>query len=183
MAQDISPRDVLDFWFAAGKEKWYAKDDAFDADIASRFDDAHRAARAGSYDEWAGTAEGALALIILLDQFPRNMYRGTPEMFAADGKALDVARLALEHKCDGEVPLAARQFIYMPLMHSERLEDQEHCLRLFQADPSLEDNVPFAIEHRDIIAKFGRFPHRNECLGRESTAEELTYLAEGGFKG
>ncbi|MEM7428848.1 MAG: DUF924 family protein [Pseudomonadota bacterium] len=183
MVQDVSPRDVLDFWFAAGKEKWFAKDDAFDAEITSRFKNAHEAARDGGFDDWTRTAEGALALIILLDQFPRNMYRGSPDMFAADDKAIEVTRQSLDLKYDGDVPLAARQFIYMPLMHSERLEDQELCVQLFEADSALEDNVPFAIEHRDIIAKYGRFPHRNSVLGRTSTAEEEAYMEGDGFKG
>lgn len=181
--QSISPRDVLDFWFAAGKEKWFAKDDAFDAEITARFREAHRSARDGGHDDWAETAEGALALLILLDQFPRNMFRGTPEMFAADPKALEITNLALDRKYDGEVPQAARQFVYMPLMHSEELDDQELCVKLFEADPTLEDNVPFAIDHRDIVAKFGRFPHRNAVLGRETTAEEQAFLDGGGFKG
>ena len=180
---DISPRDVLDFWFAAGKEKWFAKDDAFDAEITSRFKDAHRLARDGAFDGWQDSAEGALALIILLDQFPRNMFRGTPEMFQADPKCREITRSALDHKFDAEVPQAARQFVYMPLMHSEELEDQELCVKLFEADPALEDNVPYAIDHRDIVLKFGRFPHRNEILGRETTAEEQAFLDGGGFKG
>ena len=181
--QGISARDVLDFWFAAGKEKWFAKDDAFDADITARFKEAYLAAREGGYDDWAETAEGALALIILLDQFPRNMFRNTPEMFAADGKAIEMTRLALDRKFDGEVPQAARQFVYMPLMHSEELADQELCVKLFQADPTLEDNVPYAIDQRDIVARFGRFPHRNTVLGRETTAEEQAFLDGGGFQG
>ncbi len=183
MSQPVAPRDVLDFWFAAGKEKLFAKDDAFDAEITKRFKAAHEAARDGAYDGWAESAEGMLALIILLDQFPRNMYRGLPEMFAADPKAAALTRLALERKVDGEVPQAARPFIYMPLMHSEELSDQELCVKLFQADPALEDNVPYAVDHRDIVARFGRFPHRNAVLGRATTGEEQQFLDGGGFAG
>lgn len=183
MSQSIDPRDVLDFWFAAGQEKWFAKDDAFDAEITKRFKGPHEAARDGAYDGWAESAEGLLALIILLDQFPRNLYRGSAEMFAADQKAAAMTRLALERKVDGEVPQAARQFIYMPLMHSEELADQELCVKLFEADPALEENVSYAIDHRDIIARFGRFPHRNVILGRATSAEEQQFLDDGGFAG
>ncbi len=183
MTDPVSPRDVLDFWFAAGKEKWFAKDDAFDAEIVARFKQAHEAARDGAHDSWTESAQDMLALIILLDQFPRNMYRGSPDMFAADPKAAALSKLAIERKMDGEVPQAARQFIYMPLMHSEDLANQELCVRLFKADPALEDNVPFAVDHRDIIARFGRFPHRNTVLGRTTTAEEQAFLDEGGFAG
>ena len=183
MTHPVTPRDVLDFWFAAGKQKWFAKSDAFDADITERFKVAHEAARDGAMDDWGETAEGMLALIILLDQFPRNMYRGTPEMFAADEKAAGLSKQALQRKYDGEVPEAARQFIYMPLMHSEDLEDQDLCVKLFKADPALADNVSYAVDHRDIIARFGRFPHRNPILGRETTEEEAAFLADGGFAG
>lgn len=183
MTQQIDPRDVLDFWFAAGKQKWFAKDDAFDADISARFKEAHEAARDGAYDAWTDSAEGMLALIILLDQFPRNMYRGSPDMFAADRKAASMAKLALEKKIDGEVPQASRQFVYMPLMHSEELEDQELCVKLFQGDPSLAENVAYAVDHRDIVARFGRFPHRTAILGRTTTAEEQKFLDDGGFAG
>lgn len=183
MTQSIDPRDVLDFWFAAGKQKWFAKSDEFDAEITQRFKQAHEAARDGAYDDWTDTSEGTLALIILLDQFPRNMYRGSPDMFAADPKAVSITKLALERKIDGEVPQAARPFVYMPLMHSEDLADQELCVKLFQADPTLEDNVPFAVDHRDIVARFGRFPHRNTVLGRSTTAEEQAFLDDGGFAG
>ena len=183
MSGTLEPRDVLDFWFAAGKKKWFAKDDAFDAEISRRFKADHEATRDGAYDAWSESAEGLLALIILLDQFPRNMYRGMPDMFAADEKAAAMTKLALERKFDGEVPQAVRQFIYMPLMHSEELADQELCVKLFKADPTLEENVPYAVDHRDIIARFGRFPHRNEVLGRKTTAEEQTFLDDGGFAG
>ncbi len=183
MTQPTQPRDVLDFWFAAGKEKWFAKSDEFDAEITERFKSAHEAARDGAHDDWAESAEGMLALIILLDQFPRNMYRGSPDMFAADPKAAEMSKLALKRKIDGEVPQAARQFVYMPLMHSEDLEDQELCVTLFQGDPTLKENVAYAIDHRDIVARFGRFPHRNTILGRATTPEEQQFLDDGGFAG
>lgn len=183
MTQTTQPRDVLDFWFAAGKQKWFAKSDEFDAEITTRFKDAHEAARDGAYDAWGDTAEGMLALIILLDQFPRNMYRGSPDMFAADPKAVEMSKLALDRKIDVEVPQAARQFVYMPLMHSEDLEDQELCVKLFQGDPALQDNVAYAVDHRDIVARFGRFPHRNGILERATTPEEQQFLNDGGFAG
>ena len=139
-------------------------------------------ARAGGLDEWASTTDGILALIILLDQFPRNMYRGTPDMFTADAKALTLAKEAVARGVSGEVPAAIRQFVYMPYMHSERLDDQEKCVELFTAE-GLDNNIKYAIEHRDIIAQFSRFPHRNAILERKSTAEEIAFLEAGGFAG
>ena len=179
---EVTPRDVLDFWFGAGKEKWFAKSDEFDAEISEKFQNCHEVARAGGLDHWCETAEGMLALIILLDQFPRNMYRGSPDMFAADAKALAVAREAVARGIDAEVPVAARQFIYMPFMHSEQLKDQEECVSLF-SNAGLEENISYAEDHRDIVARFGRFPHRNKILARETSDEEQAFLDDGGFAG
>lgn len=179
---DTTPRDVLDFWFEAGPKKWFAKGDAFDAEISKKFRHVHEIARGGGRDEWAQTPDGMLALIILLDQFPRNMYRGSPDMFAADAKALTLTKEALARGIDGEVPEAVRQFIYMPLMHSERIDDQEKCVELIVA-ADLKENIAFAEDHRDIVARFGRFPHRNQVLERSSSDEEKVFLADGGFAG
>jgi uncharacterized protein (DUF924 family) len=177
-----TPRDVLDFWFDAGAKKWFAKSDEFDAEIVEKFQQVHEIARGCGRDSWAETTDGMLALIILLDQFPRNMYRDSPDMFAADAKALTLAKEAVVRGIDGEVPEAARQFIYMPFMHSERIDDQKKCVELFAA-AGLKDNIAFAEDHRDIVVRFGRFPHRNQVLERSSSAEETAFLKDGGFAG
>ena len=179
---DITPRDVLDFWFEAGPKKWYAKDDAFDKAIVEKFQHANKLGRAGGLDDWTETTEGMLALIILLDQFSRNMYRGSPDMFAADAKALTLAKEAVARGIDAEVPQQVRQFIYMPFMHSERLDDQQKCVKLCDAEGT-ENTKKYAVDHRDIVERFGRFPHRNEVLERVSTQEEIEFLAAGGFAG
>lgn len=177
-----NPRDVLDFWFAAGPERWFRKDDAFDEEIARRFGATVEAAREGRYDDWAQAPESALALVILLDQFPRNIHRGSPKAFACDEKALGVARSAVDRGFDMELTAAQRKWFYMPFMHSESLEDQELCIELCKRS-DLEDQIPHAIEHADIIRRFGRFPHRNAVLGRRSTEEEQAFLDAGGFAG
>ncbi len=182
MDDRIEPKNVLDFWFAAGAEKWFEKSDDFDAEIIARFRSHHEAARDGSYDDWAETANGCLALIILLDQFPRNMYRGSAEAFAADDKALALAKATVEKGFDMELPQNIRMWIYLPYEHSEEMDDQERCIALMERS-QLDDVVAWAHEHADIIRRFGRFPHRNTVLGRVSTAEEIAFLEEGGFAG
>ena len=173
--------DVVAFWREAGPKRWFAKSDAFDDSFRSRFIDAHEAAAAGQLAAWSQDAEGALALLILLDQFPRNAFRGKARMFSTDAQARDVARAAVAAGFDRQVDEALRPFFYMPFMHSESLDDQKRCVALCQP---LDDNTRrFAVMHRDIVERFGRFPHRNEVLGRESTAAEKRFLAEGGFKG
>ena len=173
--------DVVDFWRAAGAEKWFGKDAAFDADFRDRFLAAHEAAASGALDSWAETADGALALMILLDQFPRNAFRGTARMFATDAKALVLADAAIGAGLDAEVEPALRAFLYLPFEHSEALADQDRALALFR--PLGADLLHWAEVHRDIIVRFGRFPHRNAVLGRSSTAEELAFLESGGFAG
>ena len=174
------PQQVIAFWRAAGPSKWFGKDDAFDRDFTARFLHAHEAAARGELDAWSATAEGALALCILLDQFPRNAFRGTPRVYATDAKARDVALRAIEGGLDREFEAPLRQFFRLPLMHSERLEDLERCVELSAGDPQSQR---WALHHRDIIARFGRFPHRNAVLGRANTPEEEAFLAEGGFAG
>lgn len=177
----IDPQSVIDFWREAGSDRWFEKDEAFDRTIADRFGDLYERAAAGRLDQWADEPNGALALVILLDQFPRNMFRGTPRAFASDGKALATAKAALargDHEVVGE---DINQFLALPLMHSESLQDQEACVAWMQRIG--EANVPFAEEHRDIVARFGRFPHRNAILGRTSTEDERRFLADGGFGG
>ena len=174
-------QDVARFWRDAGPNRWFAKDDAFDAEFKSRFEAAHHAAATGALDPWASDAEGALALLVLLDQFPRNAWRGSGHMFATDGKARAIASAAIDAGLDRQVEPALRPFFYLPFMHSESLADQERSVAL---NAALDANTQrFAVLHRDIIARFGRFPHRNEVLGRRATAEEQKFLDEGGFTG
>jgi len=178
----IAPDDVLDFWFAGDGTRyrvaWFKKDAAFDAECA-RFADALRVARGGRLDHWAGTARGMLALIVLLDQFSRNLHRGSAETYAADAQARALARDAVARGFDRALHPVERCFIYLPFEHSEDLADQDESVRLFETMRlALGDStVEYAHRHRDIIRRFGRFPHRNAVLGRESTAEELRYLA------
>ncbi|MBT2334728.1 DUF924 family protein [Variovorax paradoxus] len=174
-------RDIVDFWRNAGPERWFAKNEAFDAEFRERFLAAHEAAARGDLDPWAHDAEGALALLVLLDQFPRNTWRGNARMLATDAKALAIARQAIEAGLDLETDEDLRRFFYLPFMHSESLADQERSVEL---NAALDANTQrFAVLHRDIIARFGRFPHRNKLLGRTSTAEEQRFLDEGGFAG
>jgi uncharacterized protein (DUF924 family) len=178
----VTTKDIVSFWRDAGPDKWFEKDDDFDSTIRSRFLVVHEAAARGDLAAFEDSAEGALALVILLDQFPRNMFRGTRRAFATDPTARAVANRAIARGFDRGADAVMRQFFYLPFMHSELLSDQERCVALYEAlgDPNL---VKFAMEHRDVIAKFGRFPHRNGFLGRDSTAAERAFLDGGGFAG
>lgn len=173
--------DVLSFWRDAGPSRWFRKDPEFDRAFRDRFLATHEAAARGELDAWAATAAGALALCILLDQFPRNAFRGSARMFATDARAREIARAALDRHFDQQVEGELRQFFVMPFMHSEQLADQELCVRLAQDLPT--DTLRYALQHRDIIARFGRFPHRNPALGRATTDDEQRFLDEGGFGG
>ena len=174
--------EVVAFWREAGYERWFTRDEAFDGEIRARFLATHEAAAAGALNLWGETPEGALALLILLDQFPRNLFRGTPRAFATDALARTIADRALAKGLDQEVPPDLKGFFYLPFMHSENLVDQERCVALYEAAGD-EKGLPYAVEHRDIIARFGRFPHRNPILGRAMTEEEAAFLAGGGFSG
>jgi len=176
------PNDILGFWREAGPRRWYSRSDAFDAAVRLKFEPVHHAAARGAYDAWAQTAEGALALTILLDQFPRNLYRGSGHAFATDGKARAVARAAIEAGFHREVAPELRQFFALPFEHSEDLADQDFGLAI-ATELDDADMVKWVKIHRDVIARFGRFPHRNPCLGRETTAPEQAFLDEGGFAG
>ena len=176
-----SPADVVGFWRAAGPQKWFRKDAAFDRDFRDRFLATHEAAAAGRLADWGTTAEGALALVLLLDQFPRNAFRDTPRMFATDAQARAAADAAIAAGLDAQVDEPLRPFFYMPFMHSEDLRDLERCVALMEVVGG--ESLRFARHHRDIVARFDRFPHRNAVLGRASTAEEERFLAEGGFAG
>jgi uncharacterized protein (DUF924 family) len=179
-AAGITPEDVLTFWFSEEvTPKWWVKEDAFDAAVRERFAAGLEAALAGGLDGWTATPEGALALVILLDQAPRNCFRGTPRAFSGDDKALAVAKDAIARGFDAALPSDRRNFFYMPFQHSERLEDQERGMELFAAN-DVADGLRFMRLHRDIIARFGRFPHRNAILGRASTPEELDFLQQPG---
>ena len=180
------PQDVINYWRNAGPRRWFHKDAKFDEAIRLRFEPVHFAAARGQYDDWALEAEPALSLILLLDQFPRNLFRDSAHAYATDGKARRIVRLALRRGFDLQIEPELRLFVYMPLEHSEDLEDQVDCVRLIQAlcaETRDTELLRFAELHRDIIDRFGRFPHRNAALGRESTPAEMTFLNEGGFAG
>jgi uncharacterized protein (DUF924 family) len=177
-----SPASVLAFWRAAGQEKWFKKDTAFDEDIRARFLETYDAAVAEKLSDWEQTAEGALALTVVLDQFPRNIFRDDARTYAADPQARAVAKRALERGFDQIVPLSDRQFFYLPFEHSEAIADQERACALCAATGDA-DLLKWAQLHADIIRRFGRFPHRNTMLGRATTAEEQAFLDSGGFKG
>jgi uncharacterized protein (DUF924 family) len=178
----MTPSGILAFWREAGRERWYKRNDAFDAEIRRRFLALWRKAAAGELASWGASDDGALALVIVLDQFPRNMFRGTPQAFASDALARDVARHAIAQGTDRRIDPILLEFLYMPFMHSEHLPDQLHCIALFQGTDNTE-NLKYAREHADIIQRFGRFPHRNRLLGRDSTEEEQAFLDGGGFSG
>jgi uncharacterized protein (DUF924 family) len=181
-----TPQDVITFWSAAGPAKWFAKSDAFDAAIRLKFEPVHHAAAQGKYDLWGATTEGSLALLLLLDQFPRNLYRNSAHAFATDGKARQAARAAIESGHDRMAEPLLRQFFYLPFEHSENLADQDDaillCTTLHEAAGDAS-TLKWAHLHRDIIARFGRFPHRNVVLGRSTTAAEQAFMDEGGFAG
>jgi uncharacterized protein (DUF924 family) len=177
-----SSRDVVTFWQGAGADKWFTKDSEFDEAVRARFLPTYRAAAAGELGEWERMPEGALALLIVLDQFPRNMFRGRPETYAADPLARAVADRALKRGHDRAVAQELRTFFYLPFMHSETLADQERALALYRALGD-EESLRYAQDHADIIRRFGRFPHRNRVLGRASMPEEQAFLAAGGFAG
>lgn len=175
-----NPIDVLDFWWQAGPEKWFARSEAFDTAIRERFLALMEAARAGDLDDWAGTPHGALALLILTDQFPRNVFRNDPRAFAADAKAVELADLALERGFDRAFPKAVRVFFYLPYEHAEDIALQEKAVDLCRHTGE-QAYFHYALLHMDVIRRFGRFPHRNAVLGRTTTDEEAAYLADGGF--
>jgi len=176
-----APAEVVAFWREAGEDAWFTKEEAFDTRFRNRFWDAHFAAARRELDGFMDTPEGALALMILLDQFPRNAFRGTGHMYATDPLALAFARLADARGDAGRVEPSLRVFLCLPYSHSEVMADQERAVELTR--PIGGDAHAHAIGHRDVIARFGRFPHRNAILGRVTTAEEQAFLAGGGFAG
>lgn len=173
---------IVAFWREAGPERWYKKDAAFDDEIRTRFLDLHEDAAAGKLRDWEQTAPGALALLILLDQFPRNMFRGQARMFATDDQARAIAAGSIVRGFDAQVPADMRGFFYLPFMHSEDPADQQRAVTLYKAAGDA-GGLKWADEHADIIRRFGRFPHRNAVLGRATTPDEQAFLDEGGFAG
>jgi uncharacterized protein (DUF924 family) len=188
-------KEILKYWFGELNENgmpkeqkydlWFGKSEETDKYLTDEYKDLLESAKRGELDDWKNEPDSLVALIVLLDQFSRNIYRDTSGMFAADSQALELAKLSL----DFEIPTIYKVFTYMPFMHSEDLEEQNRCVELFEdlvdktdgeAKESVKNNLDYAIQHRDIVEKYGRFPHRNEILGRESTSEELEYLAKPG---
>ncbi len=174
--------DILKFWLEEiGPEGWYEPSEALDARIRSRYEALWNKARAGELRTWICAPRSALALIILLDQFPRNMFRGEARAFASDRKALEVAKKAVARGFDLRIDGPARQFFYLPLMHSETLADQDKCMRLLLMNLPLAEQILHSKAHREVIRRFGRFPTRNEALGRSTTPAEGEYLSQGGY--
>ncbi|MEN0040027.1 MAG: DUF924 family protein [Pseudomonadota bacterium] len=182
MSDHPTATEILAFWKEAGPKKWWSKDDALDAEIRERFFVRHAHAACGALDDWQDTPDGALALVLLLDQFSRNLFRETAHAWAFDAKGLAIAKRAIANGLDVEVDEELRSFIYLPFMHSEALEDQRTCLHHMERFGG-ENNIKAAREHLEIIERFSRFPHRNDRLGRETTLEEKEFLDGGGFKG
>jgi uncharacterized protein (DUF924 family) len=183
--------EVLDFWFGRKgdpeygqfRDGWFRKDPDFDARVTKQFAGLYEEAAAGELDGWREDAESCLALVILLDQFPRNMFRGDGRTHAEDDRALGTSKYAVEHALDRELPAFQRMFLYMPFMHSENVEDQRRSVELFErlaGEEGAPDVVSYAVGHRDIVEQFGRFPHRNEILGRETTPDEAVFLTKEG---
>ncbi|HEX5658123.1 MAG TPA: DUF924 family protein [Polyangiales bacterium] len=180
-APAAAPQEVIEFWRGAGPRMWFAKDDEFDRRFRERFLTLHESAVRGELASWRDSPEGVLALCVLLDQFPRNAFRGTPRMYATDALAREIADRALRAKLDQQLDKEMRLFVYLPFGHSEDLDDQERSVQL--AEELGEPNLSHAKQHRDIVKRFGRFPHRNPILGRATRPEERKYLDEGGFQG
>ena len=190
--------DVLAFWFGQPddatygqyRKAWFIKDAEFDQQIQQQFLSDVQSAAAGGYDDWQTTPVSAVALLILLDQYPRNIYRGDPRSFATDAKALSVAQALVDSAKDKSLIPAQRFFVYVPFEHSEKLVHQNRCVALMRElneefpglDDGLKGGLDYAIRHRDVIERFGRFPHRNEILGRESTPEEKVFLQQPGSR-
>lgn len=181
---DDTAETILDYWFSPRiTAMWFASTPELDAEIKSKFETLWLAASHDELDHWQATAKGALALVILLDQFPLNIYRGQAKSFVTEAKSIEVARIAVAAGFDKVLPLAQRSFLYMPFMHSEKPADQALSVKLFSV-AGMKANLQFAEHHRELIRRFGRFPHRNEILGRVSRADEVEYLnSEQAFTG
>ena len=176
----VTPADILAFWRDAGPERWYTPDDAFDAEVRRRFFDLWRKAASGELSSWQASDDGALALVIVLDQFPRNMFRGDARTYASDPLAREVANRAIGSGLDARIDPHLQEFLYLPFMHSEQLADQMRCIELSRK-AGLAESAKWAEHHAEIIRRFGRFPHRNRILDRATTPDEQAFLDEGGF--
>jgi uncharacterized protein (DUF924 family) len=183
-----TPEEILDFWFGREgeegygefREAWFLKDPSFDREVRNRFEAVYEEAAAGALEAWKEEARSCLALIVVLDQFPRNMFRGDARTYAADGLALAMARHAVEQAYDRELPPFQRLFVYLPFEHSENLDDQRLSVELFRKlaeETGSEDLLVYAVRHFEIVDRFGRFPHRNEIVGRRTTPEEAEFLS------
>ena len=184
---DVStPQDLIDFWTGAGAKAWFRVDPTFDAAMRDRFEATHLAASRGELDGWSQSGDGALALVLLLDQAPRNIYRGSAHAFATDGLARAVAAEAIDAGFDRAAPVDLQIFFYLPFEHAEDAAAQQRALALFEDHATRagdSEYLRYARVHADVIASFGRFPHRNLVLGRTTTPEEAAFLAKGGFSG
>ncbi|MGI9353459.1 MAG: DUF924 family protein [Rhizobiaceae bacterium] len=182
MADDNKPNDILDYWASLGNEGWWVKNLKVDQEIHERFGKLHTEACNGKLDLWRASADGALALIIVLDQFSRNMFRGNARSFTQDNQALEIAKSAIDAGLDAEVREDLKVFFYLPFEHAETIFEQEKSV-LYQYSIGNLESIKAALEHREIIQRFGRFPHRNPALGRHTTPAEQAFLDDGGFKG
>ena len=183
MPREIAnPNDVLEFWTAAGPEKWWQKDIEFDVEIKNVFGATHAAAKSGDLNNWLETPDGTLALVIVLDQFSRNLFRNDARAFEQDEQCVSIVKSAMDSGFDRKMRSDIGMFIYLPLMHSEDISDQKLCVKEMTR-LKLENEIKFAKIHLDIIEEFGRFPHRNKVLGRATTPREQEFLDEGGFSG
>lgn len=188
---DARVDEILEFWFGSsqsldyGKERslWFTKKPEFDRELSDRFFSTYQQAATGELDNWQDSPQSCLALILLLDQFPRNMFRGTPKSFATDSKARAIANNAVNQGFDQCLLPVQRWFIYLPFEHSENIADQQRCVDLFatlQGDPASASTIDYALRHKSVIERFGRFPHRNKILGRETTPAEAEFLKQPG---
>ena len=180
--QNEAANEILKFWQEAGPSAWWRKNVEFDEQIVNRFSDLHEQARLRQLDHWCDNPQSCLAVILVLDQFSRNMFRNSPKTFAQDEYALELAKYGVENGYDTAQNHALFGFFHLPFMHSEVLDDQQQCVELIRKGGN-EGSLKAAIEHEEIIKRFGRFPHRNIVLGRKTTAEEQEFLDGGGFSG
>lgn len=181
---DIRANEVIDFWYSTRVEKqWFSSTPGLDKEIFDKYGDVWEKALAGDLDDWMSEPEGCLALVIILDQFPLNMFRGTAKSFKSESKSIEVTKLALKHQFEKKLDKNKQAFLFMPLMHSENLLDQGLSVSLFK-EHKIDGNIRFAEHHQGIIRQYGRFPHRNRILGRENTNDEIRYLeSDEAFKG
>jgi uncharacterized protein (DUF924 family) len=176
-SENITVDQLLDFWFSERVSKlWFNATPEFDQELRDRFMPIYQLACEGRLDHWTSSANGALALVIIFDQLPLNMFRGKPKSFATESKSRDIAAHAIEKGLDQQLSRKQKAFLYMPFMHSENIADQDRSVELFEK-AGLQENLRFAHHHRDIVKRFGRFPHRNQILGRQSSQAESEYLA------